>query len=119
MPLSCEINERTAHKLCCHGEEVCPVLPTHILPIDQPYVCLINKCGSLQSVTGTLAAHVMMGQPAQFRVHQRSQLIQRCLITFTPGDQELRDFFRGVRLHSNLLRRKAGGKEITTTPRCV
>src|SRR5882757_4466695 len=52
-----------------------------------------SRC--LQCVTGALTLHVLMGQPMQFLINERHQLIARSLIAITPGNKELGHRWRG------------------------
>ena len=38
-----------------------------------------------------LPAHVMVGEPVQFRLHQREQLLQRPLVSAAPVAEQLGD----------------------------
>lgn len=46
----------------------------------------------LQCVARTLVTHVPMGEPAQFLIDERRQLLQSCLVSVAPRQKELRDF---------------------------
>ena len=69
----------------------------------------MDQCGCLQSVTGTLAAHVVMGEAVQLVIDKRRQSCQCRLVAVTPRHQKLRDFLWGIFLHcrsSELLAQK-------------
>ncbi len=53
-----DVDQDAAHDLRRHAEEMCAVLPLHILPVDQPHVGLVDERGRLQDVPGTLARHL-------------------------------------------------------------
>src|SRR5215831_1959435 len=42
-------------------------------------------------MAGSLPAHVMVGEPVQFRMHQREQLFQRFLVSVAPLAEQLGD----------------------------
>ncbi len=50
-------------------------------------------------MAGTFATHVIVGALAQFFVDQRDQPLQGRLISFAPGQEQLRDSFIGGRRH--------------------
>ena len=52
---------------------------------------LVHQRRRLQGVAGTLPAHVMVGQPMQFGLHQRDQLLQRSLVSAAPVAEQLGD----------------------------
>src|SRR5438046_1005890 len=78
------------------------VLPAHLLPLDEPEVGLIYQGGGLQRVARALMQHVMVRQPVQLVIDERGQFGKGRLVAIAPGDQELRDFFWGVRPHKDL-----------------
>src|SRR2546430_12758309 len=96
-----EIHQNPPHQLGRDAEKVRAVLPTHILPVNQADVSLIDQCGCLQSVTGTLAAHVVMGEAVQLVIDKRGQSCHCRLVAVTPRHPKLRDFLWGSFLHSH------------------
>src|SRR5205823_3508551 len=59
--------------------------------IDQPQIGFVENGGGLQGVAGALPAHVMVGEPMQFGLHQREQLLQRSLVSAAPVAEQLGD----------------------------
>jgi len=53
-------------------------------------VRFVENGGRLQRVAGPLPAHVMVGEPMQFGMHQRKQLRQRFLVSVAPRAEQLR-----------------------------
>src|SRR2546430_10091258 len=96
-----EIHQNPPHQLGRDAEKVRAVLPTHILPVNQPDVSLIDQCGCLQSVTGTLAAHVVMGEAVQLVIDKRRPSCQWRLVSLTPRPPKLRGFLWGIFLHAD------------------
>ena len=66
--------------------------PLHLTRINQTQISFIDQRRRLHQVAGPLVAHEMMRQPAQFLVDERHQLIERRLISASPGEQQLRYF---------------------------
>ena len=83
------VNHDAPHQLRGRRNKVVPVLPERLRVIDQPQVGFVQDRGGLQGVTGTLPPHVMVGQPVQFGLHQRKQLLQRSLISSAPVTEQL------------------------------
>ena len=65
------VNHDASHQLCGRRDKVAPALPDRLRIIDQPQVGFVENSGGLQGVPGALPAHVMMGEPVQFQLHQR------------------------------------------------
>src|SRR4029077_3540600 len=59
--------------------------------IDQPQGSFVKNGGGLQGVPRALPAHVMMGEPVQFGLHQREQLLQRSVVSVAPLAEQLGD----------------------------
>src|SRR6266508_1297673 len=68
-----------------------PALPDRLRVIDQPKVGFVENGGGLQGVAGALTAHVMVGEPVQFGLHQRKQLLQRSSVSAAPLTEQLGD----------------------------
>jgi hypothetical protein len=83
------VYQNPTHGLCRNSKEVGPILPSHSLVIYEPKVDLINQIRGLKCVTGTLTAHVMMGQPMKFVVDERNKPIKRAFVPSAPFDEQL------------------------------
>ena len=86
------INHDAPHHLRGGRDKVGPALPDRLGVIDQPQVGFVANGGRLQRVAGPLPAHVMVGEPVQFRMHQREQLPQRSLVSAAPLAEQLGDY---------------------------
>jgi hypothetical protein len=86
------IHQDFPHELCRHGEKMGSILPLRQTLFRQAYIRLVNQCRALQSMAGTFAVKVVIGDLAQFAIHERHQRIQRCLIAAPPANQEFRYF---------------------------
>ena len=85
------VNHDAPHQLRGDRDKVGPALPDRLRVIDQPQIRFVDKRGGLQSVAGALPAHVMVGQPVQFGLHQREQLLKRSLVSAAPVAEQLGD----------------------------
>src|SRR6266404_8109689 len=85
------INHDAPHQLRSRRDKVGAALPDRLRIVDQPQVGLVENDGGLQGVAGTFPAHVMVGEPAQFGLHQREQLLQRSLVSAAPVSEQLGD----------------------------
>jgi hypothetical protein len=63
------VNHDVPHHLSGRRDKVGPALPDRLRIIDQPQVGFVENGGRLKGVAGSLPAHVMMGEPVQFRMH--------------------------------------------------
>src|SRR6266478_3324707 len=92
------VNHDAPHQLRGSRDKVGPALPDRLRIIDQPQVGFVENGGGLQGVAGALPAHVMVGEPVQFGLHQREQLVQRSLVSAAPVAEQLGDLLsRGWR----------------------
>jgi hypothetical protein len=87
------IHKDAAHDARGHREEMGAILPIDPRCVDQPEIGLIGESRRLKGVPGTLAPHVTSGQPPQFLVDERRQLIERLLTPTTPRAEQTRDFW--------------------------
>src|SRR5438477_12702062 len=85
------INHDVPHHLRGRRDKVGPALPDRLDVVDQAQVGFVENGGRLQRVAGPLPAHVMVGEPVQFRVHQWEQLFQRSLVSVAPLAEQLGD----------------------------
>ena len=72
-------------------DKVGPALPHRLSVINQPQVGFVENGGRLQRVAHPLPAHVMVGEPVQFGMHQREQFLQRSLVSAAPLAEQLGD----------------------------
>src|SRR6266480_4936360 len=92
------VNHDAPHQLRGRRDKVAPALPDRLRIIDQPQIGFVENGGGLQGVAGALPAHVMVGEPMQFGLHQREQLLQRSLVSAAPVAEQLSDLLsRGWR----------------------
>ena len=49
-------------------------------------------------LVGVFAAHVAVGQPVQFSLHQRQELFESSLVSIAPVDKQTGDFIGGPSL---------------------
>src|SRR6266496_3834580 len=85
------VNHDAPHQLRGCRDKVAPALPDRLRIIDQPQIGFVENGGGLQGMAGALPAHVMVGEPVQFRLHQREQLLERSLVSAAPVAEELSD----------------------------
>ena len=85
------VNHDAPHQLRGRRDKVASALPDRLRIIDQPQIGFVENGGGLQGVAGTLPAHVMVGEPVQFGLHQREQLLQRSLVSAAPVAEQLGD----------------------------
>ncbi len=74
------------------------VLPTHPAQIHQTQIRLVDERGRLECLAGTFAPYDPTCQPAQFRMHERDQLLERVLISVPPGVKEMSDLMGQTRV---------------------
>ena len=94
------VDEDPAHDLRGHAEEVRPILPVDLPLINQSQIHLVNERRRLQAVAGSLAPQLARGDPAELRVDERQQLIERAPVTATPISEESRHIARRSHLPS-------------------
>src|SRR5260370_11904676 len=83
------VNHDTPHQLRDGRDKVGPALPERLRIIDQPQVGFVENDGGLQGVAGAFPAHVMVGEPVQFGLHQRKQLLERSFVSAAPVAEQL------------------------------
>ena len=71
-----EANQDVPHQPGGYAEEVRPVLPAHLLPVDQPHPGFIDERRRLQRMVGAFPGEVMVGQPTQLGFNERRQLLE-------------------------------------------
>src|SRR5215470_7554922 len=83
------IHQYAPHDLSRNCEEVGAILPLHPLVMHQAHIRFVYQGGRLEGVAGPLALHVVVSQAAELFINDRSQTIQRALISRAPGAKEL------------------------------
>jgi hypothetical protein len=93
------------HNLRGCRDKMRPALPDRLGIVNQLQVRFVENGGRLQGVASSLPAHVMVGEPVQFRMHQREQLSQRFLVSVAPLAEQLGDRLsrRSGRRHRGIL----------------
>ena len=69
------VHQDPAHEPGRNRKKMGPILPFDPGQVDQPDVRLMDKSGGLQAMILPFPKHVPMGQPAQFTVDERHQLV--------------------------------------------
>jgi hypothetical protein len=87
------VNKDSPHHFSANSKELGAILPMRFFLIDQPNVSFVNQRCRLQGVIATLAAHVVMREPVQFRIDQWNQSLIRGLIAIAPISQQAGDVF--------------------------
>src|SRR5258705_7713536 len=85
------VNHDAPHQLRGGRDKVGPALPEGFRIIAQRQVGFVENDGGLRGVAGTFPAHVMVGEPVQFGLHQRKQLLERCFVSAAPVAEQLGD----------------------------
>ena len=85
------LDQNTAHQLRGYGEEMGPILPLHPLVIHEADVGLVDQGGRLEAVVAALTSHAAVRQPAQLRIDDRRQAVERALVSVAPGPEQLAD----------------------------
>src|SRR4030095_1410755 len=88
---SCVLDQNPSHQLCRRGEEVRPILPSHPLVVDESYVGFIHQRGCLAAVIRPLTPHLTVRKPAELRVHDRRQAVERPFVAVAPRAEHLAD----------------------------
>src|SRR5262245_16433667 len=107
--LAREVYQYLTHQTRSRRKEMPAVFQPYPIGVDQPQVSFVNERGGLHGLPGSFTAHITLRQPPQLGVYQRHQLIERSLIAFAPGQEQLGDFM-WIRLRHN------GSKSIDHRP---
>jgi len=99
-PRAGRVDEDAAHEPGRQREEMDAIVPVDPVRIEQADVDLVNECGALERGARALAAHASASMCAQFVVDERCELLQRALISGTPGLQQSREIGRVRRHHA-------------------
>jgi hypothetical protein len=89
--LACVVNQYAAHQVRGDPEEVGAVLPLDVVLVDQAQEDFVDEGGGLQRVVVPLAPDVIAGQPPQFFVNQRHQLVEGTPLPVAPPLQNFCD----------------------------
>jgi len=93
LPLPGVIDHDAPHKLRGDGEEMGAILPLRLRFAGELEISVVNEQGGLESVAGSLLAHVTVGQTLQFRLHERDEFVERGGVAVAPGGEQRRDLF--------------------------
>ena len=85
------IDQDASHDLRRDREEVRAIGPLHVFLIDETNVSFVYERGGLKSVAFSLPAHVAAGEPVQFVVDQRIQLVESGLVPIAPFGEQFSD----------------------------
>ena len=97
LPPAGDVNEDVPHQPRRHRDEVGPVLPAHVAPVHQADERFVHQGCGLKHVPRTLAPEVPASQLAKLRVDERHELVEGRIVSFSPGDEQLRDLHRPAR----------------------
>ena len=84
------IHENATHQSSSQTKEVRPILPGHSLLIDQPEVDLVDEGRRNKRVICAFSPQLAAGDPPQFPVDVRQQLLERGGISLGPSYEQLR-----------------------------
>src|SRR5207247_1339161 len=87
------IDQDLTHHPRAHSEEVRPILPSRVLPIDELDVNLIHQRARFERMVRALVSHAPPGETFQFRKNDGPQLFQSGVITIGPRLQQM-SYFR-------------------------
>jgi hypothetical protein len=62
--------------------------------MDKTNIGLVDQSRRLKGVPGRFLQHIAPCEAVQFFVHERSQLLQRCFISFAPVEKQLSNVMR-------------------------
>jgi hypothetical protein len=82
------VDQNPAHELGRNRKEMGAVNPAHPVAINQPQVGFVHKGCGLQTVAGSLAAHLPVSQAAKLRKYNRSELIERARLAVAPSPEQ-------------------------------
>ena len=92
----CIVYQNVAHHPRGDGEELRPVLPADVLPVDQPEVGLVHQSRGLQNMAAPLVRQVNGSHPMQLLLEDGPQTFHSRQIAPAPGDQQLRNVLRSL-----------------------
>jgi hypothetical protein len=90
------VDEDAAHHTRGDRQEVCAILPRHILDVYEPQIGLVHEGGRLKTVTRTLVRHLPLRNLVELAMHKRDQLLKGAFIAFRPLQQQPGDLWRFV-----------------------
>ena len=85
------LDENAPHGFRRRREELCATGPTWLVLSGQAQPGFMNQRGGLESVAGTFARHLVRGQPAQFVIDERQQLLGGLGLALLDGFEDARD----------------------------
>src|SRR5262245_28285839 len=92
------VYQNAAHQLSRDPEEVCTVLPAHILLINESQVGFVDQRRSLKRMAGSFPTHVVTRKALQLFMDERNETVKRRLISIPPIHEQLGDIcWRGRR----------------------
>src|SRR5215472_12827550 len=83
------VGEDAAHHARCDSEEMGTVLPTYLRNVNQPQVNFVHERRGLQRVVRLFPAHVAVGEPVEFLLHNWDQPSQSAIIPLPPSLKKL------------------------------
>ena len=72
-----------------------PVLPVHVVDVDQTQVGFVNQGRGLEGAAGAFVLHAVARDAAEFGENARGELLQGGPITLRPSSEKERGF-RGL-----------------------
>jgi len=85
------INEDSAHGFRGGRKEMSPAFETGILSTGEANPCFVNEGGGLQGLARHFTCHLGGGEPPQFSVNQRQQLVRGLAVTLLDRREHLRE----------------------------
>src|SRR5262249_49223891 len=93
------VYQNAAHQLSRDPEEVCPVLPAHILLIYESQVGFVDQRRSLKRMARSFPTHVVTRKAPQLFKDERNETVKRRLISVPPLHEQLGDIWWRGRRH--------------------
>jgi len=78
------VDEDSAHQPGGYANKMGAVLPLHASRSQAHKRLVDERCG-LECMAAPLAGHIATGQPSQFALDERHQLLQRGIVTISPA----------------------------------
>ena len=83
------VDQDSPHHLGSYCKEVGAIVPLNISLIDESKECFVDQRRSLESVSDTLAIHMVMCETVQLAINERSYLFKSCKVSFAPINKKL------------------------------
>jgi hypothetical protein len=93
---SSAVEQDVAHDLCRDGKEMRPVLPSHVVDVDELEVGLVDEGRGLHGVPSALVLHLVSSDATEGAIDAGSQLLERSRIAISPRTKKLGRFRRLV-----------------------